>query len=339
SSRREESAERERMEREAQEIEEALKEIDLSIAPLIHVDRELHDFGQIRQGKDVETSFLISNTGKGDLKIENVQSGCGCATVTDLTGKIIPPGGSEELVVRLNTDNKALNLTKSVKIYSNDPITSPKRISIKAYIQVDYLLRTPILKFKEFRRDSCETKRISIDSFMDLPLQIDDFQCDKEFIRCVFGELEDGRSTHFIDVTVDAENRDLGNETVYGKVSFKSNSSQIPGGSFTVIIEPIEDIKYEPRKVFLYRYSHATREEVVVNLENVLGKPFSIQSVDPGIEHITVEIDGRNESKATVKLLLKENAEKGRYNGTIKIAFDYEGQASLEIPITVLIME
>jgi hypothetical protein len=38
------------------------------------------DFGRIPQGKPVTHNFVITNTGKDPLVIENVQASCGCTT-------------------------------------------------------------------------------------------------------------------------------------------------------------------------------------------------------------------------------------------------------------------
>ena len=39
-----------------------------------------HDFGKIPQGKPVFYTFEIVNTGKTELKLDNVQASCGCTT-------------------------------------------------------------------------------------------------------------------------------------------------------------------------------------------------------------------------------------------------------------------
>ena len=39
-----------------------------------------HDFSQIPQGKPVYYSFEITNLGKTELKLDNVQASCGCTT-------------------------------------------------------------------------------------------------------------------------------------------------------------------------------------------------------------------------------------------------------------------
>jgi len=39
-----------------------------------------HDFGKIPQGKPVYYTFEVTNTGKTELKLDNVQASCGCTT-------------------------------------------------------------------------------------------------------------------------------------------------------------------------------------------------------------------------------------------------------------------
>ena len=41
---------------------------------------QVYDFGKIPQGKPVYYSFDIVNTGKAELKLDNVQASCGCTT-------------------------------------------------------------------------------------------------------------------------------------------------------------------------------------------------------------------------------------------------------------------
>ena len=39
-----------------------------------------HDFGKIQQGRPVTYEFSLTNIGKEDLVLENVQASCGCTT-------------------------------------------------------------------------------------------------------------------------------------------------------------------------------------------------------------------------------------------------------------------
>jgi hypothetical protein len=312
---------------------------DPATAPRIEVDQDLADFGVVPQGQEVEADFQIRNAGHGDLIIDHVQSGCGCATVNDLKGVVIPPGGQEKLIVRLSTQNKALDLTKSVKVYSNDPLQQPLRLALKAYVHVDYLLQNPLIKYSDYRKGTEATQRIPVKSFMETPLVLDDFQCDRPFVHCTFGRDEALKDPYYIDVTVDTKEASFEEDSIYGQVSFHSNSEQLPKGSFTRVIESIKDIKYTPRKIFLYRYSNTSKEDLTLELENVLGKDFKIAGIDMDLDCLDAEVLSQGGSKAEVRFKLNDKAVKGRFNGQAVIRFDYEDQKQIELPVTILIIE
>ena len=47
---------------------------------LLKLKETEHDFSKIPQGKPAYYSFEITNTGKTELKLDNVQASCGCTT-------------------------------------------------------------------------------------------------------------------------------------------------------------------------------------------------------------------------------------------------------------------
>lgn len=59
------------------------------------------DFGKIPQGKPVYHTFIIINTGKTELKLDNVQASCGCTT-PEWSREAIPAGGKAEIKVGYN---------------------------------------------------------------------------------------------------------------------------------------------------------------------------------------------------------------------------------------------
>jgi len=60
-----------------------------------------HDFGEIPQGKPVFYSFEITNTSASPLKLDNVQSSCGCTT-PEWSHDAIAPGGTALIKVGFN---------------------------------------------------------------------------------------------------------------------------------------------------------------------------------------------------------------------------------------------
>lgn len=315
-------------------------EIDLSCCPIIEVDHDVYDFGTVDQGKELEATFQIGNAGHADLIIDRVKSGCGCATVNDLKGVVIPPGENEELKVRVSTKDKALALSKSIRIYSNDPVTCSKNIQIKTYIHVDYLLKNPVVKFSDFREGMQDNHRVKVQSYMDTPLELTDFQSEKPYISCTFGKEDPkrGENLYYIDVNIDTNGHPLEVGSIYGKVRFKTNSPQLSEGSFNIIVETIEDIKFTPRKVFLYRYSKSTKENIKVTLTHFLNQPFTIKEIKPNIDCVTATILESGTHQASFELDLAESAEKGRYRSTMEITLEGIDQKKVEIPLTVLIL-
>lgn len=61
----------------------------------------VYDFGRIPQGKPVTHNFVISNSGKDPLVIENVQASCGCTT-PEWSKEPIANGKSSEIKVGYN---------------------------------------------------------------------------------------------------------------------------------------------------------------------------------------------------------------------------------------------
>ncbi|MFH2000169.1 MAG: DUF1573 domain-containing protein, partial [Planctomycetota bacterium] len=320
--------------------EKIAPKIDLSCCPIIEVDSEVHDFGRVDQGKDLEATFALSNTGHADLIIDHVVSGCGCATVNDLTGVTIPPGESTDLKVKLITTGKALDLAKSIRIFSNDPVNEVKSIQVKAYIHVDYLIKEPVVKFSDFREGMRDQHRIRIQSYMDKPLEISNFQSDKPYVSCTFGHEESvkGENLHYIDVVIDTHGYPLEIGSIYGRVKFQTNSTQLPEGFFNFIIETIEDIKFTPRKIFLYRYSKSQKEEITVTLTHVLNQPFSIKQIIAGLECVQATVLEDGTDHASFVLKLAETAEEGRYRSNMEILLEGVDQTKVEIPLTVLIL-
>ena len=61
----------------------------------------IHDFAQIPQGKPVYYNFEIVNTGKTELKLDNVQASCGCTT-PEWSREPIAPGATAKIKVGYN---------------------------------------------------------------------------------------------------------------------------------------------------------------------------------------------------------------------------------------------
>ncbi len=60
------------------------------------------DFGTVPQGKPVYHFFEVTNTGTTPLKIDNIQTSCGCTT-PEWSKEAIAPGGTARIKVGYNS--------------------------------------------------------------------------------------------------------------------------------------------------------------------------------------------------------------------------------------------
>ena len=102
--------------------------------PRISVDPTVFDFGKAQQEKTLEKEFTIRNLGNEDLVIDSVSTTCGC-TVAEGYSKVIKPGASTPLRVKLQTRTTSGRLSRSVLIKSNDPSGRPLELTVEATVE------------------------------------------------------------------------------------------------------------------------------------------------------------------------------------------------------------
>lgn len=86
--------------------------------PKVKLDKEIHDFGTIAEGAVVETEFIVTNSGEGDLLIVDAKGSCGC-TVPQPPKDPIKPGESAPIKVSFDSKGKPGNQEKTVTLTTN----------------------------------------------------------------------------------------------------------------------------------------------------------------------------------------------------------------------------
>lgn len=101
--------------------------------PEITFEKDVHDFGNMKQHGDASTEFKFTNTGNAPLIISNSKGSCGC-TVPSWPKEPIMPGASS--VIKVKYDSKRVGpINKSVTITSNASSDPTKVIRIKGMIE------------------------------------------------------------------------------------------------------------------------------------------------------------------------------------------------------------
>ena len=88
------------------------------------------DFGKIPQGKPVTHDFMLINTGKTALVLDNVQASCGCTT-PEWSKEPIGPGASTMIKVGYNAASEG-QFHKSISVTYNS--TQVKQLFIKGEV-------------------------------------------------------------------------------------------------------------------------------------------------------------------------------------------------------------
>jgi hypothetical protein len=105
-------------------------------APRISVEPASFDFGRALPGKVLEKQFSIRNFGEADLVIEGITTTCGCtAALMDEAHKVVKPGESGQLRVRLETRAYSGKVVRSVLVRSNDPAQALVEVKVEANVQ------------------------------------------------------------------------------------------------------------------------------------------------------------------------------------------------------------
>ena len=106
--------------------------VDGEGSPQFSFTEETHDFGEIEEGTVAKHDFTFKNTGDAPLIITNAQGSCGC-TVPEWPREPIAPGEEGKIHVEFNSEGRAGNQQKEVKLQAN---TEPNTFVLKITAQV-----------------------------------------------------------------------------------------------------------------------------------------------------------------------------------------------------------
>ena len=104
--------------------------------PVMTFDKTSHDFGVIKEGEKVTTSFGFTNTGDADLIIVDARGSCGCTVPEYPKNKPIAPGETGTIMVSFDSSNKPGVQQKSVTLSANTS-TGREMLRIKSNVTPD----------------------------------------------------------------------------------------------------------------------------------------------------------------------------------------------------------
>lgn len=106
---------------------------ELQAGPVIEFEKDVHDYGTIKQHGNGTYEFKFKNTGTEPLTISNAKGSCGC-TVPEWPKEPIAPGESGSIKVKYDT-KRVGPFGKSVTLQSNASNEPTKTIRIKGNVE------------------------------------------------------------------------------------------------------------------------------------------------------------------------------------------------------------
>jgi len=103
-------------------------------APKIVFKEDIHDFGKVPQGPQLQYNFEFVNKGNAPLKIEKIQTSCGCTGATVGEKTEYEKNEKGEVKVTFNTQGRQGNQEKTLLVFTNDPDNEQVLLKIKCEI-------------------------------------------------------------------------------------------------------------------------------------------------------------------------------------------------------------
>ncbi len=134
---------------------------------------DTYDWGEVKpKDSPLEAKIKIKNSGNNDtLKIYSVKPGCGCTTAP-LDKKNLAPNETATMDVKLNVANYHNNVSKSIRITSNDPDNRTKYLRLKCYVKHDIEMMPRFINYSNVTVGEEATGKVVIKNNSDNPIKI-----------------------------------------------------------------------------------------------------------------------------------------------------------------------
>jgi len=139
------------------------------------VGGDTYNWGEIRGNKNVlKAKVQLKNAGTDTLIINNVKATCGCTTAP-LDKKELGPGEIGTLDITLRIAGRSNNVSKTIRIKSNDKSTPEKVLWLKCTIIRDLQITQSYLSFQEMTVGYDKEAKISIKNNSKEIIKLSDF--------------------------------------------------------------------------------------------------------------------------------------------------------------------
>ena len=239
-------------------------------APRIVFEKEVYDFGEVGPSAKQTGKFKFTNEGKSLLKITKVGRCCG--VVTRMDKMEYAPGESGVLIVEWTSSPRESTMNRQLNVYSNDPITSQVRLTIKAKIVVQVAWEPKRLNLV-LDEENADCSKITISSLDNHPFSILGFE---STANCITAEFESSveATKYVLEPRVDMDRLQT---NLRGRISISLNHPR--GNSVVIPFSVLAKYKIDPPLLIIFNAEPGKPMIRTISILNNYGQGFEIDSI------------------------------------------------------------
>lgn len=298
--------------------------------PRLHVDAPVFDFGRVEQGDTVTHVFRFTNRGTRDLRIESVETSCGC-TAAVLADDTIAPGASGSIQARFDTGRFLGAQSKRLNVRSNDPAHPITTLVLQGEVTAEVAVQPGQLYLGRLRRGSRATHTVSVLYDADEPISITGVEHDNPGIRVEAEDVEaDGKRGRRLHVSV-ADTAPLGQ--LRDTLTITTTSEKKPRLTVPVFGNVEGDVTVEPPQVSFGVVRPGARRTRAVRIKNAGAAALRILEVTSSLDTLVPELHEITPGREFRLDLHVRGDTPGKLRGEVGVVTDHPEQARLAVRV------
>ncbi len=308
---------------------------ELDFTPSLSFQNPDYDFGKIFRGEKIEHIYKFKNKGKGELKINDVKTSCGC-TAAIISSKIIPNNGHGEIKVTFKATSSTKKVSKYIKIFSNDPDHPTYKLTISGNVIEEVVIDPRQLNFSEFLYGNATTKSITVKSITDPKFKISKVVSNRPDVITRL-KKDKKKNEYIVEVTL---KNDTKQGRINGKILIHTNSKNMKEVTVPFFGRVMGDVSVYPPRISCGVVAEK-EEKTVPIFATAHNKDVIVKQVAITPDFLDAEISEMKDKKKTYKIsvTLKDNAPVGRFTGDLKIFTSSKNEPVIDVPVYGMVKE
>jgi len=252
--------------------------------PKIVFEQKEYDFGEVIGVDKVEHIFKFTNEGKGELKIDKVNTTCGC-TAALLSANTVPSGGKGEVTATFTVGGRQGAQTKHIYVLSNDPADPKATLTIKGTITPQVSVEPSSISISDKEKDTSRTVTIAQTTDESLTLGEITARLNLVTTKVTEGTPEKGKKRYTLEIGLKP---DTNPGRYFETVSVATNLKAKPKIDINVRIAVNGDIQATPSRINLGSLKPGQEISKTISLNNIKGQPFKVEAIEIDNKEFTI---------------------------------------------------